>query len=105
EQSLPAEPVGHTPGGEVRERLAEPEGDDEREDRRRRAQAELVPADERKHAPLEADQGPDKQVQGNEQRELARVRTQPEPHALRHATAPTSPARLAATIRSCPAGL
>src|SRR5207253_2362455 len=52
-----------------------------------------------------ADQRPDEQVQRDEQRELARVRTQPEPHALRHATAPTSPARLAATIRSCPAGL
>ena len=47
--------LGERAGGEVGQRLGGAEGDDEGEDRRGRAQPEVLLADERQHAPLEAD--------------------------------------------------
>src|SRR5581483_4883815 len=73
------------------------------ENRRARAQSEVVPADQRQHASLEADHRADERVQADQKRELARVRAQTEPNR-RHAGTPGLPARLAATIRPCSAG-
>src|SRR6266516_2293772 len=102
--SLAPEPLGQAAGSQVRERLGRAEGDDESKDRRRRAEAEVLLADERQHAALETDHAADERVQRDEQRELVRVGAQAEPDVAGHAAAPTEPARLAATIRSCPAG-
>ena len=49
--------------------------DDEREDRRARAQSEVLLADERQHAALESEHATDERVQPHEERELTRVRT------------------------------
>ena len=46
----------------------------------RRAQPEVLLADERQHAPLEPDHAADERVQPDEERELAGVRAQAEPH-------------------------
>ena len=51
-------PLGESPAREVRERLRGTEGDDEGEDRERRAQPEVLLADEREHAALEPDHRP-----------------------------------------------
>src|SRR5581483_4162355 len=80
------------------------EGDDERENRGRGGEPEILLADQRQHAALEPDHRADKRVQRDEQRELACVRAQPEPDRRRHAVVGTVPTRFAATIRSCPAG-
>ena len=99
EQALAPDALGQPAGGEVGKRLRDPEGDDEREDRARRGEPELVLADERKHAPLEADHRADERVQRNEESELTRVRPKPEANgAGRHLRAGESPLRLAATI-------
>ena len=50
-----------------------------------RAKPEVMLADERQHAALEPDHRADERVQPDEQRELARVRAQPEPDLRRHA--------------------
>ena len=55
EQPLAPEPLGQLAGGEVGERLGGAEGDDEGEDRGGRGQPEVLLADERQHAPLQAD--------------------------------------------------
>ena len=104
EQPFASQPLGQLAGGEVRERLGGAEGNDEGENRRGRAQPEVLLAHERQHTSLEADHGADERVQPDEQAELAGVRAQPEPHRRRHAGAPTLPDRLAPTIRSCSAG-
>src|SRR5207248_1173974 len=95
---------GQPAGSQVRERLGRAESDDEGKDRRGRAEPEVLLADERQHAALQTDHAPDERVQGDEQRELPRIGAQAELDGAGHATAPTEPARLATTIRSCSAG-
>ena len=73
-------------GGEVGQRLGDTECDDEGENRRPRNEAEVLFADERKHAALEPDHGADERVQADEQAELAPVGAQPQPDG-RHARA------------------
>ena len=91
--------LGQTAGGEVGERLGDPEGDDEGEDGARRGEPELVLADEREDASLEADHRAHERVQRDEESELTRVRPKPEANgASRHRRAGESPLRLAATI-------
>src|SRR5207253_3549271 len=91
-------------GGEVSERLRRAEGDDEGEDRRARAQTEILFADQWQNASLQADHAPDEGVQRDEQPELAGVRAQTEPDRRVHARADTLPERFVATICSCSAG-
>src|SRR5204862_8340244 len=104
EQPLAPEPLGQPAGSQVRDRLGRAESDDEGKDRRGRAEAEVLLANQREHAALETDHAADERIQGDEQRELSCVGAQAELNAVGHATAPTEPARLAATIRSCSAG-
>src|SRR5205823_13951748 len=80
------------------------EGDDEGEDRRGRAEAEVLLSDQRQHASLQPDHAADERVQADEERELAGVGPQAEPDRRAHARAAMVPARLAATIRACSAG-
>jgi hypothetical protein len=86
EETLPADPLGDVAGGEVRERLGEAERDDEGEDRRVRAQGEVLLPDQREDAPFETDHRTDQRVQRHEQRELAGVRAQAEPDGPHVAT-------------------
>src|SRR6266516_6547516 len=102
--SLAPEPLGQAAGSQVRERLGRAEGDDESKDRRRRAEAEVLLADQRQHAALETDHAADERVQRDEQRELPCIGAQTQTDVAGHAAAPTAPARLAATIRCCSAG-
>src|ERR671936_1348966 len=105
EEALAPDPIGERAGEEVRERLRRAEGDDEGEDRRLRAEAEVALADERQHAPLESDERADERVQPDEERELRRVRPQPEAHGRRgHGRTATAPRLLAATISAWSAG-
>ena len=105
EQALAPDAVGEPARGEVRERLGDPEGDDEGEDRALRGEPEVVLADERKHAPLEPDHRADEGVQGDEQGELPGVRAKPEANRLgRSCRAGALPRRLAATIAAWSAG-
>ena len=92
--------VGERAGGEVRQRLRDAEGDDERQHRRARGELEVVAADERQRRALEADHRADEGVDGDEQRELRGVLAQPQPDGGGgHATSATGrPVRLAATI-------
>src|SRR6266511_2512150 len=95
--------LGQPARGQIGDRLGGAEGDDEGQDRRGRADVEVLPANQRQHAPLEPDHAADERVQCNEQRELRCVRTQAELYRG-HASAPSRPARFAATIRSCSSG-
>src|SRR5712692_831643 len=105
EQPLAACAVGERTGGEVRQRLGGAEGDDEREDRGVGAETEVLLADERQDAPLEADQRPDERVQANEEGELRRVRPQPEANRARsHRRTAAAPRLFAATISAWSAG-
>src|SRR5881392_3500290 len=104
EQPLAPEPLGQPAGSQVRDRLGRAESDDEGKDRRGRAEAEVLLANQRQHAALETDHAADECVQTYKKRELVRVGAQTESDVAAHAAAPTQPARLAATIRSCSAG-
>ena len=101
---LAPEPFGEITGGQVRERLRSAESDDESEDRGGRGETEVLLADQRQHASLQADHAADERIQCDEQPELAGVRAQTEPDRRRHAGAATVPERFAATIRSCSSG-
>ena len=81
EQPLAAGAVGERAGGEVHQRLGDAEGDDEGEDRRLRAEPEVLLADQRQDAALETDHRANKSVDADQQCELAGVRSQPEPDA------------------------
>ena len=72
---------GQRAGAEVGERLGEPEGDDERQHRGARGEAEVVAADQRQGRALEADHRADEGVDRDQQRELRAVLAQPEPDA------------------------
>src|SRR5205823_12780993 len=98
------DPISEPARGQIRDRLAGAESDNERKDRRGRADTEALLTDQRQHAPLETNHAADERTQRDEQRELPGVGAQSEPDLARHAGAPTQPARLAATIRSCSAG-
>src|SRR5207253_2928106 len=98
------EPLGKSTRSQVRERLGGAESDDEGEDRRRRAETEVLFADERQHASLQTDHSANERVQADQQRELVSVGAQAEPDRHAHTGVASLPARLAATIRSCSAG-
>jgi hypothetical protein len=83
QQPAAAEALGAHAGTQVRERLGEPEGDDEREHRGARTETEVGLADQRQRRALEADHRPDEGVDSDEQRELREVLAQAEPD-LRH---------------------
>ena len=70
--------MSETTGREIRERLCSTEGNDERENGTLRRESEVVLADEREDAPLEPDHSADEGIERDEERELARVRPQPE---------------------------
>ena len=97
-------PLGKAAGEEVRDRLAEAEGEDEGQDRGLRREAELALADQRHHAALKAHHRTNERVQRDEQGELQRVGAQPEPN-LRHQRAPRlapSTTRAVSGARSAP---
>ena len=73
EDRLATEPVGERARGEVRDRLGEPEGDDERERRDEPGEPEDVGRQERQDRPLLADHPADERVHADQQRELAGV--------------------------------
>ena len=99
EEALTPDAVGEPAGGEVRERLGDPEGDDEAEDRALRGEVEVALADEREHAPLEPDHRADEGVQADKKRELTGVLAKPEPGRRRaHVRVATTPRRFASTI-------
>ena len=94
EEALAPDAVGEPAGGQVRERLGDPEGDDEAEDRALRGEAEVALADEREHAPFEPDHGADEGVQADEERELAGVLAKPEPGCRRSCPSRDGPAAI-----------
>src|SRR5687767_3766629 len=105
EETFSPGPLGKTPGSEVRHRLRDAEGNDEREDGALRGQPEVVLADERKDAALEAHHRPDEGVERDEESELTRVRAKSEANRSRaHACVGESPRLLAATIAVWSAG-
>src|SRR5206468_9717585 len=67
-------------------------------------EGEVLPADERQDAGLQAGEPADERVQRDEQRELARVGPQAEADGRAHAGVTTPPARFAATIAAWSAG-
>ena len=99
EEAATPDPVGQTACGEVGERLRHSEGDDEGENRTRRGEAEVVLADQRKDAALEADHRSDQSVQRDEQRELGGVGAQAQlcGHARQSTQAPRRTTSWAAT--------
>src|SRR3954464_229268 len=97
-------PLGELAGEQVCGRLRGAEREHEGEDRRGRAEAEVLLADDREHAALQPDHRAHERVQPDEQAELGRVRAQAEPHRQAHAGTTALPERFAATIPSCPAG-
>ena len=106
QQPAPPEPGGEAAGAQVRERLGQPERDDERQHRGLGRQAELLVADQRESRALQADHGPDERVERDQQRELRRVLAQPELDAAVVHRTPVSgrPARLAARISAWRSG-
>jgi hypothetical protein len=107
QQAPPSGALRERSRAEVRERLGETEGDDERQHRGAGAQVELLAADKRQRRALEADHRADERVDGHQQRELRGVLAQPEADLrAAHATSASGrPARLAATIAACCSGL
>jgi hypothetical protein len=71
-------PRGSGSREEIRQRLGDAEGDDEREHCRARAQAEVLLPDERQRRALEPDHRSHERVDGDQQRELGGVLAQPE---------------------------
>jgi hypothetical protein len=82
QQTTAAEPVGETAGDEVRDRLRDPEADDERQHRAAGRDAELALRDEREHRTLQPDHPADEGVDQDEQGELSPVRGQTEDDAV-----------------------
>ena len=95
-----AESLRERAGAEVRQRLGEPEGDDERQHRCLGRQGEVSRSDDRQGRALEPDHRADERVDDDQQGELREVLAQPElDPAGAQGTAPsTRPARLAARL-------
>src|SRR5207248_11154718 len=70
--------LGEAAGGEVGERLRQPESNYERQDRRARAEPEVMLANQRQRRALEPDHRADERRYGDEQRELSQVLAQAE---------------------------
>jgi hypothetical protein len=74
EEPLPAGSFGEAARRGVGEGLGDAEGDNERQDRRLGGKTEVLFADKREHAPLEADHCADESVEPDQQSELVHIR-------------------------------
>jgi hypothetical protein len=105
EKALSPRSLGEPAGREVRERLRQPKGDDEGEDRALRGEAKVILADQREDAPFETNHRPDECVHGDEKSELTGVRSKAEANPGRaHACVGERPRLLAATIAAWSGG-
>ena len=95
---------GQAAGGQIGDRLGGTEREHEGQDGGARAQPEVMLADQRQDASLQADHPTDERVERDQERELGGVLAQAEANRHGHAGVLVAPRRLAATIRACSGG-